>query len=76
MPIDTRTLLIGAFAAMLPLAALAAEQAAPASDDAKAEQPAHKGKRPARAAVSQLQARAARKCWISLKSTRRTWQRC
>ena len=52
MPIDLRFLLIGVLAVALPLASLAADSASPAADDAKAEQPAPKGKRSARAAVT------------------------
>jgi carbonic anhydrase len=52
MPIDHRILLIGALAAALPLASLAADPGVSASDDAKAEAPAPKGKRSARAAVT------------------------
>jgi carbonic anhydrase len=52
MPIDTRILLIGAFVAALPLASLGADHATPASDEAKAEQPAPRGKKLGRAAVT------------------------
>src|SRR5512138_73561 len=51
MPIDTRILLIGALAAALPLASFAADHAAPADDDAKAEAPAAKGRKAARTAM-------------------------
>ena len=50
MPIDHRILLIGALAAALPLASLAADHGAP--DDAKAEAPVARGKKAARAAVT------------------------
>jgi carbonic anhydrase len=51
MPLDTRILLIGAFAALLPLASLAGEPGA-SSSDAKGEVPAPKGRKAARPAVS------------------------
>src|SRR5262249_43165146 len=67
MPIDPRVLLICALAAARPVASLAADHAAPAADDTKAEAPALKSKRPGRAAVPPPDRRGVRRGGLAAK---------